>query len=232
MAIEDAISLVSRFKGGDLTGTVGRFEGKLCGADIARVIAENSSGGISRELLMAAADVKQASAQIDVVIHAAGILFALPYILQPGEIVENVSLGAGNAGSDFDLETDQRIAEFKFIHWQGGAEAMRKKTLFQDFYKLAREQTRKKKILYLLNTDIPRRFLAGNRQIRLVLDRNRRLADDFEKRYSSRYRTVGEYYQDHRNDVQLVNLVEVVPGFQAFAAGIQAAESAEELEQD
>lgn len=232
MPIEDALLQINRFKGGGLAETIGRIESALARADASRARVANDSFGISYNLLMDAASVKQASAQINVVIHAVGILFALPRILQPKEIVESVSLGAGNAGSGFDLVTNQRIAEFKFTHWQGGAEALRKKTLFQDFYKLAREQTPKKKILYLLNTDIPRRFLCGNRQIRLVLDRNRRLADDFEKRYGDRYRTVGEYYQDHRNDVQLVNLTEVVPGFQTFAAGIQAAESAEESEQD
>lgn len=43
----------------------------------------------------------------------------LPHILEPDERVESVSLGAGNTGRDFDLETNVRVAEFKFIHWRG-----------------------------------------------------------------------------------------------------------------
>ncbi|WP_283814259.1 hypothetical protein [Bradyrhizobium aeschynomenes] len=44
-------------------------------------------------------------------------MLCLPHILEEGEIVDYVSLGAGNTGRPFDLETNRRIAEFKFIHW-------------------------------------------------------------------------------------------------------------------
>lgn len=54
------------------------------------------------------------------IMHAAGIMVALPWILESGEIVESLSLGAGNTGRDHDLETNRRIAEFKFIDWRGG----------------------------------------------------------------------------------------------------------------
>ena len=43
-----------------------------------------------------------------------------------------------SAQSDFDLVMDKRITEFKFINWQGGSKAVRKKTLFEDYVKLAR----------------------------------------------------------------------------------------------
>jgi hypothetical protein len=32
-------------------------------------------------------------------------------------------IGAGYTGREFDLETNYRVAEFKFIHWRGGPEA-------------------------------------------------------------------------------------------------------------
>lgn len=219
MAIEDAVARVNRFKGASLTETIGTAESRLAHASVGtgEVDRANRSLGINLELLLALADVKRASAQIDVVIHAVGILYALPHILRSDETVETLSLGAGTAGSEFDLVTDQRVAEFKFIHWRGGgADAVRQKTLFQDFFKLVREETHKEKYLYLLNTAIPLRFLTGNSDASKILDRNKRLASDFTGRYGQAYRTVGEYYEAHQDQVRLVNLVDIVPGFAVF----------------
>ena len=51
--------------------------------------------------------------QINVIVHAVGILVALPKILELGELVQSLSLGAGNTGRAHDLETDRRIDEFR-----------------------------------------------------------------------------------------------------------------------
>jgi hypothetical protein len=40
-------------------------------------------------------------------------------------------------GRSFDLETDRQVAEFKFIAWRGGAEAIRQNGLFIDIFRLA-----------------------------------------------------------------------------------------------
>ncbi len=221
MAIDDAVTRVNEFKSGKLTRTIGRIEAELTRVGKAQVGATNQSFGINLDLLLAAAAVKQASAQIAVVIHAVGILYALPHILEEDEVVKCLSLGAGNANCDFDLVTDRRIAEFKFGRWQEKGNAIRKKTLFQDFFKLVREGTPKKKYLYLLETDTPLRFLEGNRDVFKVLDRNRRLADDFRRRYGQKYGTVGEYYRDHKDKVQIVRLVEEAPEFEMFMRILQ-----------
>lgn len=216
MAIADSISRVEQFKGRSLTRKIAEIEFQLPGGGLAQVTDANGVFGISQELLVAAAAVKKASAQIDVVIHAVGILYALPYILRDSEVVEGLSLGAGSARSDFDLVTDQRIAEFKFIRWQEKGNAVRNKSLFQDFFRLAREDTEKERCLYLLQSAIPLHFLRGGRDILRVLDRNRRLTDDFRTRYDGIYRTVGEYYRAHKDTVRIVDLTESVPGFDAF----------------
>ena len=218
MTITDAISVVQAFKSDSLADQIAAIE-----SDLARIRSEDIAAvtqpfGINHELLLAAAAVKQASAQIDVVIHSVGILYALPHLLRKGEVVEGLSLGAGSAGSDFDLVTSQRIAEFKFIRWQAKRNAIRNKTVFQDFFKLAREETAREKYLYLLNTEIPLRFLQGGRDLPKVLDRNKRLAEDFTARYGRTYRTVGEYYKAHQDEVHIVNLTEMVPGFDEFMA--------------
>lgn len=216
MAIEDAISLVNAFKGEELRETIADIEEQLPPADIGKAKRVIQSYGVNLDLIQAAAAVKRASAQIDVVIHTAGILYALPYILDEGEVVERLSLGASSARSEFDLETNLRVAEFKFIHWQEKRNAVRNKTLFQDFFKLVRAKTSKRKFLYLLDTEKPKSFLKGNRDVFKVLDRNRRLADDFLKEYGRRYRTVGEYYRAHKDEVEIVDLAKEVPGFDEF----------------
>ena len=40
-----------------------------------------------------------------------------------------------------DLETNHRVAEFNFSHWQGGADTIRQNSLFKDFFQLAEYQT-------------------------------------------------------------------------------------------
>jgi hypothetical protein len=221
MGIRDAVAQVNQFKGDSLAQTIATLETRLTQAGTVKADVIQTLG-VTLELLLAAADVKRASAQISVVIHAVGILYALPHILEEGEFVERLSLGASSARSEFDLETDRRIAEFKFIHWQEKGNAVRNKTLFQDYFKLAREKTSKSKYLYLLETEIPLRFLKGDRDVLKVLDRNRRLADAFIGQYGQKYRTVGEYYRAHRDEVQIVELVKRVPDFDRFMQVFQS----------
>lgn len=122
--IAAAVTVLNRFIGGELTGTIGAIERSLQGVSAGNCAKALTTAGVEDGALAAAAQLKRAAGQINVVIHALGILLCLPHILQPGEIIEYVSLGAGNTGRAFDLETDRRIAEFKFIHWQGGAESI------------------------------------------------------------------------------------------------------------
>jgi hypothetical protein len=214
--IEDALRQIERFRGQSLAETISKIESRLTGAKAQNVAAVNTGNRVDASLIAATAQVKRASAQIDVVIHAVGILYALPHILEKDEILESTSLGAGNAGSDFDVVTDRRIAEFKFIYWQGGSESLRKKTFFQDYFKLIREQSQRAKYFYLLNTEIPLRFLSGTSRSLRMLDRNRRLADAYERLYGNRYQTVGEFYRAHKENVKFVNLVGMVPGLEHF----------------
>jgi hypothetical protein len=214
--IEDALRRIGRFRGSSITETIARIEKQLIGASLDVIRNHNSTIPIDRSLIFAAAQVKRASAQIDVVIHSAGILYSLPHILDPDEIVLSTSLGAGNAASEFDLVTDKRLAEFKFIYWQGGSESVRKKTFFQDYFKLVREPRSKAKYFYLLNTDVPLKFLSGKSASHRMLDRSAKLAADFEKRYGSKYPTVGDYYAAHKGEVCFVDLAKKVPALSEF----------------
>jgi len=167
---------------------------------------------MGHETLDAALVIKRASGQINVLVHAIGILNALPHILEEGEIVENLSLGAGNTGRKHDLETDRRVAEFKFIEWRGGPESIRQNTLFVDLFNLASNPTRKRKELYLVGTAIPLRFLQNRRALNSILSKDVATGARFRALYGDRFRTVGDYYQTVKDDVRIVDLVGLVRG--------------------
>lgn len=121
------------------TRTLARIEQSLVGTTGENCEALLHEFNAQSEVLGAAGTIKRMAGQINVIIHSLGILLCLPHILKPGETVESVSLGAGNTGKVFDLETDQRIAEFKFITWQGGPESVRQNTVFKDFSPFVRD---------------------------------------------------------------------------------------------
>jgi hypothetical protein len=137
------------------------------------------------------------------------------------ETVEYVSLGAGNTGREFDLETNRRIAEFKFIHWRGGAESIRQNQLFKDFYLLAESTSRKRKYLYVLGTHTPLRFLNGGRKLDSVLSRNVKLLNDLQTQHGTKYKKVCEYYLAHRHLVVIEDVSPWLPELVAESAEIE-----------
>jgi hypothetical protein len=144
--------------------------------------------------------------QINVIIHAAGILCSLPRILEPGEIVESVSLGAGNTGRRFDLETNRRVAEYKFIDWQGGPESIRQNSLFKDFFELAEFETKKSKHIYVLGTSFPMRFLKGGRALTSVLSRFPTILQKITVKYGADVTRVRDYYELKKHEVEIVDV--------------------------
>lgn len=167
--------------------------------------------------------MKRLAGQVNVVIHALGILLCLPHLLQPGEAVEYVSLGAGNTGRSFDLETSHRVAEFKFIRWQGGPEVIRQNALFKDFYLLTEHPTDKRKYLYVLGTEHPLKFFNSGCSLSSVLSRHVGLEKQFRAKYGSQYPTVREYYVPRKQAVVIHDVSGWVP--ELVAAGITSDES-------
>lgn len=212
-----AFEALAGFSGHDLTTTLSRIESSLVGANLDSVEDTLTAHNAEHEVLAAAGLVKRLAGQINVVIHALGIMLCLPHILQPGEVVQSASLGAGNTGKAFDLETNMRVAEFKFITWQGGPEAIRQNSLFKDFYCLAEHDTPKSKYLYVVGTAIPLKSLAGNRAIDSVLSKNASLLEDFRSKHPD-CRVVSDYYLPRRD---LVQLVDVSPWVTELTAGGQ-----------
>jgi hypothetical protein len=159
------------------------------------------------EMLTEKLYIKRLSAQVDVAIHAYGILVTLSKILDDGEIIEYLSLGAGNIGKAFDVSTSKRIAEFKFAKWDGGSNTIRQNVIFKDFLELAinTDGGEKAKYIYCLSAAEVIRFLSDSeRCLGSVLSRN-----PVNKKYpdiQKQYKTVKAFYQDHKDEVQIIEL--------------------------
>lgn len=211
MRLQPAAKRLEQFYQGALTSRLAALESSFCtegrSSYATRCVAEQ----IDKELLDALLAIKRVAGQVNVSIHAVGILLALPKILRRGEKVERLSLGAGNTGRPFDLETSHRVAEFKFIHWQGGSETIRQNSVFKDFYYLAESTVRKPKFLYVLGREHPLRFLNGGRALSNVMSKNQKLATDFRERYAERFEVVREYFHYRKKAVQIVDLLETFP---------------------
>jgi hypothetical protein len=205
-----AIQCLSDFSRNGLTTRISELERLSRGLDKGDCTQMLAESGVSADILSAACLVKNAVGQINVIIHALGILSVVPKVLEAGEHIEYLSLGAGNTGRRFDLETDRRIAEFKFIKWQGGPESIRQNSLFKDFYLLAEEETAKRKELYVTELTRPQQFLCGGRAIKGVL-RDPKMKEKFEQKYGDRFQRVRDYFQFRQRDVTLIDASTLVP---------------------
>ncbi len=216
LELANAARLFQAFGGTDLTRTLAGIESALVSRSVDSCNVTLAAAGVRVDVLGAAGLLKRLTGQVNVVIHALGILLCLPRILEPGEVIEYVSLGAGNTGKAFDLETNRRIAEFKFIQWRGGSEAVRQNGIFKDFYLMAEYPTEKRKFLYVLGKKHPEKFLNGRRALSSVLSHQSKLQAQFASKYGDSYRTVSEYYLPRKNDVVIEDVLPLVPELNAL----------------
>jgi hypothetical protein len=210
-ALDEASVSLDTFRAGSLRDAVARLENQLAGLTKARVPSQLGRLGVSIELLLAALLVKRHARQIDEIVHAVGILLTLPHILEDGEIVEGLSLAAGNTGKEFDLKTTKRVAEFTFIRWQGGSEVMRQNKIFKDFYFLAEAETDKRRELYVVGTTHPYKFLESGRALPQILKGNGKLGRVFLERHGDEMKTVRDYYLSKKHLVVIRDLSEIIP---------------------
>lgn len=212
--LSDALRLLQPLGSGiDLTQRIASLERSVPGRTGATVRDHLDDEAVTAEVLAAALAVKAVAGQINVIVHMVGILISLPYILRPGEVVEGLSLGAGNTGRSHDLETDQQVAEFKFIEWRGGAESIRQNNLFIDVFNLASVDTTKRRVMYVVGKEHPLRFLRNRRAISSVLSKNSAVQARFQALHGDRLATVSDYYATVEQQVELVDLRDLVPAF-------------------
>ena len=175
VTLSDAAKEIQQFEHGNLGQQIARIEENLQGADKKQCEKYFQTILITPSLFNSAIEIKRLAGQINVIVHAVGIMLSLPHILKDDEVIQGLSLGAGNTGKPFDIETNYRIAEFKFIHWKGGPESIRKNQLFKDFFELAEYDTPKERFLYLVDDKLPLLFLNSGRSLSSVMSRNNKL---------------------------------------------------------
>ncbi len=205
-----AVRALETFTGSALTQRIASLEDMFTDSTASSAGTLLTQAQVTRELLASAYVLKQAAGQIHVIVHVIDILLALPHILDPDEKVECLSLGAGNTGKPFDLETNSRVAEFKFIHWQTKSNVIRQNGLFKDLYQLAEYPTTKRKFMYVLDTAQPLKFLNGRRALRSIMSRHRPLWESFQATYGEKYTRVREYYAIKRDLVNVVGMSDIL----------------------
>ena len=206
MSLDQAVATIEAFQGESLTTSLSSMESKVVGLSVDELDDFCSSHRIDAEFMSSALKIKKVAGQINVIIHAAGIIRSLPSLLKRGEVVQSVSLGAGNTGRRFDLETNLRVAEYKFIGWQGGSETIRQNVLFKDFFELAEHRTEKEKYLYVVGTEIPLKFFRSGRSLASVLSRRPALLATLKEKYGETLQTVGDYYKLKEQEVQICDI--------------------------
>jgi hypothetical protein len=200
ISVERCIEQITQFSGESLTSTIAKLEEVFVGKERSQIVDQLQAASISEQLLEAAHTIKRTAAQIDVILHALGILLLLPSILEEGERVESLSLGAGSSGARrVDLETDLRMAEFTFINWRGN-DSTRLQKIFKDFYRLAEIASLKRKELWLTDDAYVQKYFNSRSSVRSATHKHRDIWEDFQRKYPNIER-VSEYYRLHSRQV-------------------------------
>lgn len=216
MRVEDAAEILLRFlKSGPLTEVIASLEHRLSDTDGPSSQAIVADADIMVELLTATMKVRAELGRMSDLIHAAGIVLALPHLLEPGERIKGrPSLAAGNDPTrPFDLETDRRIAEFKLSKWMSGSNAMRKRQTFKDLVALAMDDSGRRAELYVLGPK-PATFLRGTKST-AAWALNRVTTDAFREKFKARFGSldvpIADFTATHAKHVVIVDLVAKLP---------------------
>lgn len=201
----DSFRIVDDYKSTDLAHTVWSLERDFEGKPKKEIKSLVNKHALTFELLRAAVLVKRAAAQIDVVVHSVGTLLALSEILEENEVIESLSIGAGNTGRSFDLETNSRVAEFTFIDWKGGSESIRKQKLFKDFFCLAESMTGKRRFLYVVGTDYALQVFESRSNAWGLLRKFADVQREFEKKYGREIYAF-EYFRLKKDLIKIVDI--------------------------
>jgi len=192
---------------------VGQLEVAIAGLDREAINTLLASETIDDHVLRAALTIKRLAGEVNVLVHALGILLSLKHILEPDEILMAVSLGAGTGGRRYDLETDRRIAEFKFTRWRGH-DAVRQNELFADFVYLAESADSRRRQLFVAGLTLPRKFLTNSkRSLASVCQRRPDVLARIKLGDGMTFQTVSEYTAARFERVELVDLEHILPAY-------------------
>lgn len=205
MNIDEAINVINAFKNQSVREKLKELE----------KLDETISDHDFETIFLAANVIKKASAQIDEIVHASGIMLALSDWLRVDEKVEYLSLGAGNHRNHFDLETNLRIAEFKFGKWnEGGANGVRRRGYFSNYVSLLTSTDHRDKYFVVEDKEAFLNFMKGKASWINVLSKNPSVLEKLEKfldKNSMRYaQTISEIYLKFEKVVTIVDFKEII----------------------
>ncbi len=200
-----------------LSHTVAGLELALAGCgrdDVAGVAADH---GLTVELLRSAVAARDTFGKLHDLIHAAAIALALPHILTPGETLVRPSLAAGNTPDRlFDVETDRRVAEFKFARWDGH-DGGRQKPTVKDLARLAAESSGRNAELYVRGPRPITWLTSTKSSVRQQLKRYPTELDAYQATFGSADVTVAEFVSSRAAHVALIDIEQRVPSLFAVA---------------
>lgn len=205
MNINEAINVINAFKNESVREIFKDLE-KL----------KKSSATYDFESIFSAAKViKEASAQIDEIVHASGIMLAQSVWLDKNEEADYLSLGAGNHKGKFDFETNLRIAEFKFGKWnERSANGVRRRGYFSNYVSLLTANTDKSKYFVVEDKNAFIKFMNGTAKWKNVLSKNPSGFIKFQKFLIDNkveyLETVGEIYNQFNDLVTVIDFKEII----------------------
>jgi hypothetical protein len=195
-----------------LTQVIAELEASLERADGSAVRLAAHEAGVDAQLLAAAIRVRQEFGRLSDVIHAAAILEILPKLFEEGEELTNrPSLAAGNDPKrPFDIETNLRVAEFKFAVWTGN-DAMRKREVFKDLVRLAADASGRRPQLLVVGP-VPERFLRLSRaKASWGLDRAPGMLQLFREVFGDPSVSVSAFRVGPGSRVDIINVARYLP---------------------
>ncbi|WP_458683669.1 hypothetical protein [Prescottella equi] len=197
----------------DLTSHLASAEKALAGANRASAERAMEAYAFSEDLLDAALMMRSRFGRINDIVHATVIARILPQILGDSEVVHvRPSLAAGNSPDrPFDLETDQRIAEFKVSQWKG-SDTMRKRGVFADLAHLAADCSGRRAQLYVVGERPIRHLTTSTSPAYDQLARSSENArTTFVERFGTASMTVAEFTAGPAAHVELIDLTTLIP---------------------
>lgn len=212
MDVDRTLPAVAVLTDGALTSRIVGLEAAVIGHDVASATELAAAGQLGSDTFLGALILKETAAQIDNLVHATGIMTALPWVTDPGEKIKYVSLAAGSGSRLYDLSTNRQIGEFKFSRWgPPGKNAVREGLLFADVVELAEAETSLKRRLYLLGAATQLQFLGSGRGLDSVCAKQQPTLGRLRTKYGDHYHTVGQYWAAMCHRIEVVDLTEVVP---------------------
>lgn len=205
MNINEAINVVNAFKNESV---------KEIFKDLEKSNESNSNYDF-QTIFSAAKVIKEASAQIDEIVHASGIMLAKSVWLDKNEEVQYLSLGAGNHKGKFDFETNLRIVEFKFGKWnESSANGVRRRGYFSNYVSLLTANDIRNKYFVVEDKNAFIKFMNGTASWKNVLSKNptgyKKLENFLIDNKMKHIVTVSEIYNHFKELVTVVDFKEII----------------------